>query len=237
MTPQQPTESFSYNDTTSVESTDPAEVDLADLIESIGKVSFAALPAGFSQVTACSSSLPPRDVVDSVLQTYLHRFAMPFLSRTSLLGHCDSTYAETSDNLYSVFLIGTIIATTAVAVVPEPLSSSLQLYHFSIQRLSITLRTKAPDPFRELEAVLTLASFARAVTPDAISSVGVTTSLLPDLRMLAGLGIRISVDHGLHPCAQSPREKALFDAAYALDVEAALLFHLPIGLPEATVHV
>ncbi|KAF2793926.1 hypothetical protein K505DRAFT_361550 [Melanomma pulvis-pyrius CBS 109.77] len=236
-----------------------AELDMTDLIKSIAKVSLSAttkednilfqphdilttlilsasVPGGFSQITACSSSLPPREIVGNVLQAYLQRLqpARPFVSRPALLAHMDNAYSDAQDSAYSVFLIGTIVATTVVSVSLASSSSALQLYYFSVQQLAVALGGKASDHLRELEAVVALACFAKYIVVDAHAITSISQPLLPDFWHLTGLGIRIAVDRGLHHFTGTIREKELFNAASALEVEAARQFHLPIGLPEGT---
>jgi hypothetical protein len=233
---------------------------MTDIIESIGKVSLsattkednvlpqrhdilttlilhAAVPTSFSSINACSSTLPPREIVENVLQAYLQRLQplRPFVTRASLLAHMDNAYASTQDSTYSVFLIGTIVASTVVSVSPASISSALQLYYFSVQRLAMAMGNKASDHLRELEAVIALSCFAKYIHSNEYATTSLTSSDLPDLWHLTGLGIRIAVDHGLHHYTRTTREKALFDAAFSLEMEAANQFQLPVGLPKAAI--
>jgi hypothetical protein len=250
---------------TASDKTTVTESDMAHLIESISKVSLsattekaavpfqsqdilttlilsAAVPAGFSHITACSSSLPPRDIVDAVLQTYLQK-APPtkrFITRDALLSHCHSAYAEVHDSSYSAFLIGVIVATTVVSSFPDSLPSALQLYHYSVQRLAIALVDKSDDSLRELEAVIALSCFAQSipferVEPPSPKPEVSTHRVLPNLASLAALGIRIAVDHGLHSSIKTSREGELFHAAYTIELEVTKRHDLPNSLPEAAI--
>lgn len=242
-----------------------SESDMVHLIESISKVSLsattekdtvpfqshqdiltslilsAAVPAGFSHITACSSSLPPRDIVDNVLQTYLQKAptSQRFLTREALLSHCDLAYAEGHDSPYSAFLIGVIVAATVVSSFPNSLPSALPLYHYSVQRLAVAIVAKSDDSLRELEAVLALSCFAQSIPLEQVgpglNPEASTQHVLPNLASLAALGIRIAVDHGLHNSVKMSRERDLFGAAYAIELEATKRHDLPISLPDAAI--
>lgn len=241
------------------------QADMSSLIESISKVSLsattekdvvtlesddilqtlilsAAVPGGFSKITTCSSSLPPSEMVENVLQTYLQKVhpTRPFIGISALASFRDSAYAGDADESYSQFLIGVIVATTVTLLSPESFPSAVQLYHFSIQRLVVAFQTMVPDTLRELEAVVALACFAEVMPVDnnLRDALGFNAlhELLPDLWLLNGLAIRIAVDHGLHQTVRTPRERDLFHTAVAMDKQAAERLSLPVGLPSASIH-
>lgn len=237
---------------------------MANLIESIGKVSLsattekdaatlqchdllttlilsAAVPIGVSQITVCSPGLPPRDMVDTVLQAYLQRLypTRPFISQEALISYCNDAYDQFSGSKYAEFIVGLIVATTVVRLSPTSLASAIPLYHFSVQRLASSLGSEPNFYLRELEAVIVLANFAQCVP--GLGQRGenagdpVPEALLPDLAHLSALAIRIAVDHGLHQNAQSLREKQLFAIALNIEAETTKRLNLPIALQQAAV--
>lgn len=149
--------------------------------------------------------------------------SLPFTTPSAILEHLQAAYEGSS--VYSTFLIGTTLATTAVYLSPASLQNAAGLYRTALSFLELWFNTHPEtDMLQYLETVIVLGQFA--------SIIGYQYA---DSWALGGLAVRIAVDLGLHKVCETDQKRRLFWSAYALDRKRAILDDLPVAVPERAI--
>jgi hypothetical protein len=210
----------------------------------------AAIPGDLLQpanTAPKAMSLPPKDVIERVIHWYIKDKlpSIPFISSRRLLHALQVANGQIHEEnpSYSIFLIGCLVATTALTISPTSLTTALQLHRYAVTHLINAIVANPVDILRDLESVVALTQFA-AIVSDAllVAEAELLTEevsiSLPDLWALSGIGVRIAVDYGLHKFARNEGEYNLFQAALALEKRASIACGgLPMGIAEATIEI
>lgn len=189
----------------------------------------AALPAGqtYRDSAANSLILPHMDIAEKVCVRYCKDVLpeSPFLAISDVQQHMRRAYHN--HDHYSIFIVATMLATTAIFLSPESAESAVGLYMTGVQFLEGAFASSHQrDPLQELEAVVALGQFA-LLAGDKYA----------DSWALSGLAVRIAVDLGLHKICDTERKRRLFWTAYSLDRKCAISNQRPVGIPDGAIDI
>lgn len=187
----------------------------------------AALPVGqtYGDQPSKSLLLPHIDIAEKVCTRYCKDVLpeSPFLTMSDVQQHMRRAYHN--HDHYSIFIVATVLATTAIFLSPGSAESAVGLYMTGVQFLEGAFASSQQrDPLKELEAVVTLGQFA-LLAGDKYA----------DSWALSGLAVRIAVDLGLHKICDTERKRRLFWTAYALDRKCAIPNQRPVGIPDGAI--
>ncbi|CAM1501692.1 Fc.00g036760.m01.CDS01 [Cosmosporella sp. VM-42] len=169
--------------------------------------------------------LPDKAIAQRVCARYCQDIlpGLPFTTTSAILSHLRTAYDDSSP--YSAFLIGTILATTAVYLSPASTPNAVGLYRTGLSYLEFWFNTSLKvDMIQYLEASVVLAQFGSFVGDEYV-----------DTWSLSGLAVRIAVDLGLHKSCETESKRRLFWSAYALDRKKAVIDDLPVAMSDRAV--
>lgn len=218
------------------------------LVQDLGQVSLSALsaPAAGQPHTAAlqrlilsvaaatpldgdhrSNAVPLPDI--SIAQRVCVRYcqdllpSLPYTTTAAVLNHLRAGYNDSSP--YSMFLIATTLATTAVFLSPASAPNAVGLYRTGLAYLELWFKASPEaDMLQYLGAAVALAQFASIAGKQYADAWGLT-----------GLAIRVAVDLGLHKLCETDRKQRLFWAAYSLDRRQAMREDLPVAVSDGAV--